>query len=240
MVNVILSMLGYFPVDVPAIGQGTMNQATITDSLSEQPSIEEMRGAQRFTLLIRTAKLVSESGEFLCIIRDVSETGVRLRLFHQLPAGDERMALELANGELYFIERVWERDGHAGFRFAAPIDVEAFIAEVSPHPRRQPRLRVQFPAVLSADGPASVATVRDLSPHGARIALTRFLAVGQRVKLEGEGFPANVAKVCWRSGADYGLAFEQIFTLETFARLAAQLQGIPAEEAAGTIRQQHT
>ena len=47
-----------------------------------------MRGAQRFTLLIRTAKLVCESGEYLCVIRDVSSTGVRLRLFHDLPADD--------------------------------------------------------------------------------------------------------------------------------------------------------
>jgi hypothetical protein len=68
--------------------------------------------------------------------------------------------------------------------------------------------------------------------------LTRFLAIGQRVKLEGEGFQAIIANVCWRSGADYGLAFEQVFALETFARLVAQLQGIAAEEAAGKMRNQ--
>ncbi len=215
-----------------------MKQAAINSEPDAQRSFDELRGAQRFTLLIRTAKLVGECGEFLCIIRDVSETGVRLRLFHPLPTSDKRVALELANGEIYFIERIWERDGHAGFRFAAPINVEAFIAEISPFPRRQPRLRVQFPAALSCDGRASVVRVRDISPHGARIELTRFLAIGQRVKLEGEGFQAIIANVCWRSGADYGLAFEQVFALETFARLAAQLQGIAAEEAAGKMRNQ--
>ncbi len=194
-------------------------------------SFEDMRGAQRFTLLIRTAKLVCTGGEFLCIIRDVSATGVRLRLFHDLPA-DAHMALELANGEVYFIQRVWERDHHAGFRFSAPIVVEAFIAEVSPFPRRQPRLRLDFPAVLSGEGQASVATMRDLSPQGARIETARFLAIGQRVKLEGEGFPPTLAKVCWRSGALYGLAFEQVFTLEGLAELAARLQ-LPAEAHAG-------
>ncbi len=198
--------------------------ATNADSASPR-SFEDMRGAQRFTLLIRTAKLVCESGEFLCIIRDVSETGLRLRLFHALPA-DARMALELANGEHYFIERVWERDSHAGFRFAAPIEVQAFIAEVSPYPRRQLRLRLQFPAVLTAAAQASVATVRDLSPQGARIETERFLALGQPLRLEGDGFPAIMAKVCWRSGSDYGLAFEQVFTLEGLAVLAAELQHV--------------
>lgn len=215
-----------------------MTEARSSDETGTRRTFEEMRGAQRFTLLIRTAKLVTESGEYFCIIRDVSATGVRLRLFHDLPA-DGRMALELANGEVYFIERVWERDSHAGFRFAAAIDVEAFIAEVSPYPRRQPRLRMQFPAVISADGQASVASVRDLSPQGARIETSRFLAIGQRIKLEGEGFPPTIANVRWRSGPDYGLVFEQVFTLETVARLAASLQAPgPARTETGLRRSQ--
>ena len=213
-----------------------MDDRAISDGEAEQRSFEEMRGAQRFTLLIRTAKLVCESGEFLCIIRDVSATGLRLRLFHALPA-DGHMALELANGEVYFVERVWERDSHAGFRFATPIDVQAFIAEVSPYPRRQPRLRLQFPAVLSCEGQASVATVRDFSPQGARIETTRFLAISQRIKLEGDLFPAMIAKVCWRSGADYGLVFEQVFSLVAFAMLAAKLQGLASAPATSGVKQ---
>ncbi len=198
-----------------------MNEIAIDSTSDQRQPFEEMRGAQRFTLLIRTAKLVGENGEFLCIIRDVSETGVRLRLFHALPAG--RMALELANGEVYFIECVWERDSHAGFRFSAPIDVHAFIAEVSPWPRRQLRLRVQVPAVVSVDGEGSATVVSDLSQNGARIESTRHLAVGQRVKLEAEGFPPVMAKVAWRSSPDYGLAFEQVFTLEALAMLLGEL-----------------
>jgi hypothetical protein len=215
-----------------------MNHTTVNARPQSARSFEEMRGAQRYTLLIRTAKLVGESGEFLCIIRDVSETGVRLRLFHDLPR-DSRMALELSNGEVYFIERVWERDSHGGFRFAAPIDVHAFIAEVSPWPRRQMRLRLEIPVVLTVDGQANAATVCDLSTQGARIECGRFLAIGQRVKLQGDGFPLNMAKVCWRSGSAYGLAFEQIYTLEALAVMAAELQQVggvtpPASESQAT------
>jgi len=208
-----------------------MNHMTNTARPQPARSFEEMRGAQRYTLLIRTAKLVCESGEFLCIIRDVSETGVRLRLFHDLPR-DMRMALELSNGEHYFIERVWERDSHAGFRFAAPIDVHAFIAEVSPYPRRQMRLRMEFPVLLTVDGQVNAATVCDLSTQGARVECSRFLAIGQRVKLNGDRFPLNMAKVCWRSGNTYGLAFEQVFTLEALAVMAAELQHVGSAPAA--------
>src|SRR5690606_6832932 len=69
----------------------------------------EQRRAPRFTLLIRSAKLTSPYGEFLCIVRDVSETGVSVRLFHPLPA-DVPLTLELPNGDRHPLERVWEDD----------------------------------------------------------------------------------------------------------------------------------
>ena len=204
-----------------------MYHAAIVAEPTGRPSHEDLRGAQRFTLLIRTAKLVSESGEFVAVIRDVSETGVRLKLFHRLLA-EPRMALELANGEVYFIERVWERDGHAGFRFAAPIDVHAFIAEVSPYARRPLRLCLRLPIEVSAGGQANTASLCDLSQHGARIESARHLLVGQRVTLAGDGLPAITARVAWRSSPEYGLAFEQHFTLDALAGLAARLQDIAA------------
>ena len=200
-----------------------MNQVSASGEMQQQRSFEDMRGAQRFTLLIRTAKLVSERSEFLCISRDVSETGLRLRLFHALPA-QGRMAIELSNGEVYFIERVWERDDHAGFRFAAPIDVHAFINEVSPYPRRQVRLRMQLPATVSADGQTSAAKILDLSQAGIRIETDRYLAMHQQVRLQADGMPTLFAKVCWRSGTGYGLVLQTSFQLEELAKLAGRLQ----------------
>ncbi len=194
-----------------------------THAANEARNEAELRGAQRFTLLIRTAKLVCESGEFICVVRDVSETGLRVRLFHDLPA-DRRMALELGNGEVYFIEKVWEKDQQAGFQFAAPIDVEAFIAEVSPYPRRHLRLRMLVPASVTLDGTANAATILDLSQNGARIETMRHMGVGLKVKLEAEHLPPLTGTICWRSGQEYGLALEQFFSLEGFALIAAGLQ----------------
>lgn len=193
---------------------------------------EGQRGAQRYSLLIRTAKLACESGEFLCVIRDVSATGVRLKLFHHLP-DDRHLALELGNGEVYFVERVWERDGHAGFRFAAPIDVQAFIAEVSPHPRRPVRLRMGIAASVTALGVSADAVVRDLSQRGAGIETGRLLAKGQPVTLDAPGMPQMVAKVAWRNGRFYGLVFERVSTLEELARLSVVLQ---MPEARSSVR----
>ena len=195
----------------------------IVEGRSHDTSNGGQRGAQRFNLLIRTAKLACETGEFLCVIRDVSATGVRLKLFHQLPA-DRHLALELGNGEVYFIERVWERDGHAGFRFSAPIDVEAFIAEVSPFRRRPVRLRLQIPATVTALGVQADAVIRDLSQRGAGIETGRLLAKGQPLTLDALGMPQITARVAWRNGRFYGLAFERVFTLEELAGLSVTMQ----------------
>ena len=185
---------------------------------------DELRGADRYALMIRGAKLVSESGQYLCIIRDVSETGVRLRLFHTLPPAPQ-LALELANGDFFFIERVWERDEEAGFRFAAPIDIHAFMEEPSPYPRRPLRLRIRLDALIFTGDTARDAVLLDLSQYGARVETPRPLAIGQMLKLEAAGLPPLFARVCWRLNPQHGLVFQQTFAFDRLARVAGGLQG---------------
>ena len=190
-----------------------------------QISVDELRSAPRFTLLIRSAKLICEGAEYLCIIRDVSASGVRLRIFHPLPPV-QRFLLELSTGERYELDRVWEASDHAGFRFADWIDVTTFIAEASPYPKRALRLRLEFDAKVTADGVSAEATVRDLSREGARIETTLPLAIRQKVYFTAKGLPTIVGSVCWRSKSAYGLVFQQVFSFEELAKLAVQLQPV--------------
>jgi hypothetical protein len=184
---------------------------------------ETRRAEQRFTLMLRTAKLVGENGEFLCVIRDVSASGVRLRLFYPLPH-EPRLALELSNGTHYFVETVWEKNGEAGFRFAAPIDVGAFMAEASPYPKRPIRLRTSLPATVSSHGTAAPAVLHDISQRGAGIETGSLLALDQLIRLEAAGLPPTYAKVRWRNHPHYGLIFEQTFRLDELGRLAGGMQ----------------
>jgi hypothetical protein len=186
-------------------------------------SVEDLRSTPRFTLLIRSAKLICENGEYLCVIRDVSASGVRLRIFHPLPSC-QRFDLELATGDRFALERVWEAADHAGFRFADWINVQDFIVEASPYPKRSLRLRLEFPAAITTDAGTATASVRDLSREGARIETTLPLAIRQKVKLSSDALPPLFGTVCWRSNSAYGLVFRQVFTFEELAKLAAKLQ----------------
>jgi hypothetical protein len=191
-----------------------------------EENYEELREAPRFSLIIRSAKLVSESGEYLCVVRDISATGARLRLFHE-PPPERHVFLELSNGDRHVMERVWVADGHAGFRIAQPIDVNAFLVEPSPFPKRPIRLRIQRPAVLTVSGVRHSANLIDLSQKGARITADCHLAVSQQVTLDIPGMGAIPAKVRWRGKDGYGLVLEQTFRLDELASFAFDLQHSP-------------
>jgi hypothetical protein len=208
------------------------------DDLSAGPAppdtnVEELRDAPRFSLIIRSAKLVCESGEYLCVVRDISATGCKLRLFHEAPP-EKHVFLELANGDRYAMERMWAADSHAGYRIAQPIDVNEFVVEPSPFPKRPIRLRLERAATVIAGASISPATLRDLSQKGGRIEAPCHIAVDPQIRLEVDGMRQVYAKVRWRRQNVYGLVLDDTFRLDELACLAFQLQP-PQPKPAGEI-----
>lgn len=187
----------------------------------------DLRAAPRFTLLIRAAKLVSAQGEFVCVIRDVSETGVSVRLFHDLPVCQD-FALHMPAGAVYEITRKWQRDNEAGFAFLEPVAVEKLVNESTEYPKRGLRLGLCFPVMISTLSGQFEAVVENVSQQGARMTCDRLLAIDQTVRVAAPGLAGETrevrAKIRWRRDKQYGVVFDDTFTLGEFARLAAQLQ----------------
>ncbi|GGE04835.1 hypothetical protein GCM10011515_25540 [Tsuneonella deserti] len=187
------------------------------------PVSAEERDAPRFTLLIRAAKLIAAQGEFVCVIRDVSQSGVSLRGFHALPVSDS-LWLELQSGERYAIRPVWSRGLEAGFRFLHPVEVGAVVAEAGRFPRRQLRLAISFGVELAFLGGRMRAQVVNLSQQGARIECDGLLAIDQPLRLCSGPLPEVRARVRWRQGREYGLVFDDTFSLSQLAVFAAGAQ----------------
>lgn len=184
----------------------------------------DQRAAKRFALVLRAAKLVAPSGEFLCVLRDVSAGGVRVRLFHELPPG-EAFLLEIGSGAAYPIAPVWERGGYVGFKFAdGKVDANELVREASPFPKRPIRLRLERPGFVALGEEHRAATLSDISQHGAQIEVMPQLAAGERVRLVVPALPARTARVVWRRRWVHGLAFEQAWRLDELAALIGELQ----------------
>ncbi|MBX7541631.1 PilZ domain-containing protein [Qipengyuania sphaerica] len=183
----------------------------------------EKRGATRYTSLIRSAKLVSGHGEFICVIRDVSSTGLSLRTFHALP--DERiLSLELQNGETYEITETRRNGREASYRFDRPVTVERLIHESWNFPKRQLRLNIAVPLQLSSLSGGGEAETVNLSQQGARVTCDAPFAIDQSIRVTSDSFPETRAKVRWRKDKSYGLVFENTFSLREFALMAASVQ----------------
>ena len=183
----------------------------------------DQRGAPRYTSLIRAAKLVCGQGEFVCVIRDVSATGVSVRTFHQLPT-DAAIALELQNGEAYELELVRSEGYEASYKFDAPVEVERLIRENWKYPKRGLRLNLMLPLTVSSlSGKAEAVTI-NISQQGARIECEQIYAIDQRVTISCEHLPDIRSTVRWRKDSNYGLVFEDTFTLREFAIAAAKVQ----------------
>lgn len=186
----------------------------------------EQRVSQRYTLLIRAAKLIGEAGEFLCVIRDASETGISVRIFHRLPE-PAFMVVELQNGDRHQVELVWQDNDRAGFRFLETADISRIIESPSRFAKRAIRLNVSAAAqVETRDGRIELVDITDLSQQGAKISCSCRFAIDERVKISARGLPATHAKVRWRKQGTCGLIFENTYQYGECARIAAELQGV--------------
>lgn len=188
----------------------------------------DSRSAKRYTPMIRTAKITGVAGEFLCVVSDISATGVSVRLFHPLP-NDNWLKLEMPNGDQLPVETMWEREGRAGFRFAAPVDLSRVLAGHSQWPKRPIRLNLDMPATLAGLTGRFDATIRNISLQGAQVECATRLALDQRLRLSSKILPEIVTKVRWRNGAFYGLVFDNTFQFADLARIAGFAQGIVLE-----------
>ena len=183
--------------------------------------------ATRYTLFIRAAKLVTSQGEFVCVVRDVSETGVRLRLFHAPPNG-EPIELHMANGRSYELRQIWHKNNEAGYTFAKRIEISEFVEEEANFPKRGLRLDLVFPVKVNSLGGQDEAVIENISQQGARFLSEGAYAIDQALRLECAEeeirFGEVNAKVRWRREDAYGVVFDNTLSLEEFAKLAARLQ----------------
>ncbi|MEE4204941.1 MAG: PilZ domain-containing protein [Erythrobacter sp.] len=205
---------------------------------------EERRTASRGRLVLRIAKIVCETGEYPCTLRDVSLTGAGLAFWHDVPP-EERVILQLSNGHTFPIERVWSGSGRAGYRFAAPVAEDDFIADDAEFGHRPLRLSIRAGARIVDGRVMAAGQLVDLSAEGARIELDGSQRFGTRfdgerlVSLAIAGDQARLAEVRWAEGAAMGLRFTDPLTMPDLAALAFALQpfaAAPRDDKASATR----
>lgn len=192
----------------------------------------ETHYSQRAAMVLRRAKLVCETGEYLCLIRDVSELGIGLGFLHDVPP-EPRTLLQLANDLTYPVERVWTGQRQAGYRFGGEITLDDFLRERAPHTVRP--LRLTIPGIVRLREGRKVMDARlvDLSCEGAKIASPAEFRIGSLMTFDLDGLPPQLAQIRWSEGGRHGIRFQQPVETEELALCAMHLQPFSAGRSGG-------
>lgn len=88
-------------------------------------SDDNRRGAGRRRVLL-AGKIVQGGGAFSmdCAIRDLSETGAKLRLPAPAPVGEDFYLIEMRNGRIFHAEVKWREGEELGVAFRHPDPVD--------------------------------------------------------------------------------------------------------------------
>ena len=184
---------------------------------------ERTHASARPSLMLRSAKVVCQTGEYACVIRDVSRLGTSIAFLHDVPP-EPRILLCLGNGLVYPIERVWAGKRQAGYRFVQEQDLAEFLHESAPFDARPIRLEIKAAARIIDGRDQHRVDLLDISTHGAKFASEAEHEVGRLIGFQVQGMVQQLGKVVWHSDGVFGLQFQQPLGLQDLALAALRLQ----------------
>lgn len=181
------------------------------------------RDAQRKSALLRTAKVVCETGEYICLIRDASQLGLGLSYLHDAPP-DPRIILQLTNGLTYPIERVWAGKRQAGYRFGTEISLQEFLHEESPFDDRPVRLEIKADARVTDGRAITRVRLLDISREGAKFESEAAHPQHRLLSFDALGLPQRLGEIRWQDGRIFGIRFQHPLLIKELAATAFRLQ----------------
>lgn len=183
----------------------------------------DQRLAQRASLALPAAKLVCQSGEYVCRLRDFSTLGIGLTFLHAIPP-EARIILQLAGGATFPIERVWIGKRQAGYRFGCEVTLDDFTAKGGDIDRRPLSLNIRAPARIRQGQTEIAAELTELACDGARFRCDTALPGDCLLGFELDGLAPQLGEIRWRDGKQFHLHFRHRLTLDELAQCAVHLQ----------------
>lgn len=181
----------------------------------------------RLTTILLLGRLVTDTGDWVCRVRNLSSGGLMAECDGPLAMGDH-VRIELRNLSVLDGEVVWVKAGRTGVRFFAPIDVTALLHTGAPDGRRQPRaprLSATCPVLLWHLGQTTAPLLRDLSQSGCRLAMATPLPIGAQVRITVTGLAPRHATLRWVRDGEGGFSFIEILSFAELSMWQADLSG---------------
>jgi hypothetical protein len=198
--------------DDAAFGSTTFSLSTTV------PRPTERRDSNRILPTLCIVKLTGKDGEQLMRARNVSAGGLMAEVGRPVTVGDQ-VELEISSQKIPSTV-IWTRDGTAGFKFDANIDLGELLAGRKPRHGfrpRPPRLEVQCKASLRVGKTYYNCDVHDISLGGMKVEPIEEYCLGKQVVVVVESLRPIKGEVRWFSDRKAGIVFDQPLSFEELA-----------------------
>lgn len=182
------------------------------------PRPVERRTDERLIPLLKVAKLISEGGERLMRVRNISAGGLMAEVANP-PAVGERVDVELSSQKIPS-SVIWIREGLAGIKFDQSVDLGELLAGRKPRHGfrpRPPRLNVDCKASVRVGKLYYTVAVQDISLGGLKVDPIDEYCVGRKVVVVVESLRPIKGEVRWYSDRRAGIVFDKPLEFEELA-----------------------
>jgi len=177
------------------------------------PSPPDARADERHLTLFRVGALIVGDRRELCLIKNVSASGMMVRAYSTMTEG-RPVSVELKQGQLVRGEVRWVREHNVGIAFHDRIDVVELLSASMEGPRpRMPRVEIACTATVRQGSNAANLKLHDISQGGLKAESTRALDVGDDVVVSLPGLAPVQGIVRWQDGAVHGISFNRLLAL---------------------------
>ena len=182
------------------------------------PRPAERREDDRLIPLLKVSKLVSDRGELLVRIRNISAGGAMAEVA-DCPLVGEHVSLEMS-GQKIPSTVIWVREGLAGIKFDQTVDLGELLAGRKPRHGfrpRPPRLNVECKASVRLGKVYYTVDVHDISLGGLKVEPIEEYCVGREVVVVVESLRPIKGEVRWFSDRRAGIVFDKPLEFEELA-----------------------
>jgi len=190
---------------------------TATDIMT----VTERRSSARHLNVLQTALLEVADHQQLCLVLNISQRGMKVRIFGAL-RGDHA-TVRLRGGEALVAKVVWKDAELVGLEFAQDCFDSLSLLTTGGQEglTRTPRLDLDLRIVVRCGAQIRAGRIRNISPAGARIELPRLQVSHPDLHLRLPGLGLIDAQVRWTKGSDVGVSFNRSLLFKELAQVVA-------------------
>lgn len=180
----------------------------------------DQRADERHQTVLQVAKLATDRGDELCILRNVSAGGLQAVVYCQLAVGDP-IRFVLRTGRSMTGRVVWTSGSTIGVAFDRKVPILTYlvhqaIEEMGREPR-PPRIRLDEPAVLRIADREFPIDLVDASLTGMRIRTDEALSRDDLCRIVAGGLGEREMVTRWHRDGEAGLRFARPLGFREFA-----------------------